>query len=318
MAGNTRQRRAGSRTGRRRTVRPAPAAGDRKRGDSGTDGSQTLRWREVDSNHRFLVGRSNRDGRRAWLSRKRSGSLGEPKVRIHLPPPASLLRTRLPRSGDLEACHACKVGAYPVPAGPGLPGEQIADTYLARLQQEVAEKRGAIFIAERNGVFAGIAVGWIIERDHIPESADSNRFGYLSGIDPLSPPRRCTMDCASVPGRIAEQPRKRGLIEEFLAEARGWVAILDRHRDRLARPGERLLSKSRWASAVDRTLHSGIAPRPRGGPMQPCPLARRRRSRGQAHHARHRPTLPPPAALATPSLFAWPLIRLAPGSERVL
>ena len=94
-----------------------------------------------------------------------------------------------------------------------LPGEQIADAYLARLQQEVAEKRGAIFIAERNGVFAGFAVGWIIERDHIPESADSNRFGYLSGIDPLSPPRRCTMDCASVPGRIAEQPRKRGLIE---------------------------------------------------------------------------------------------------------
>ena len=63
-----------------------------------------------------------------------------------------------------------------------LPGEQIADAYLARLQQEVAEKRGAIFIAERNGVFAGFAVGWIIERDHIPESADSNRFGYLSDI----------------------------------------------------------------------------------------------------------------------------------------
>ena len=61
-----------------------------------------------------------------------------------------------------------------------LPGEQIADAYLMRLQQEVAEKRGAIFIAERNGAFAGFAVGWIIERDHIPESADSNRFGYLS------------------------------------------------------------------------------------------------------------------------------------------
>ena len=63
-----------------------------------------------------------------------------------------------------------------------LPGEQIADAYLARLRQEVAAKRGAIFIAERNGVFAGFAVGWIIERDHIPESADSNRFGYLSDI----------------------------------------------------------------------------------------------------------------------------------------
>ena len=60
--------------------------------------------------------------------------------------------------------------------------EQIADAYLARLRQEVAEKRGAIFIAERNGVFAGFAVGWIIEREHIPESADSNRFGYLSDI----------------------------------------------------------------------------------------------------------------------------------------
>ena len=42
-----------------------------------------------------------------------------------------------------------------------LPGEQIADAYVARLQQEVAEKHGAIFIAERNGVFAGFAVGWI-------------------------------------------------------------------------------------------------------------------------------------------------------------
>ena len=63
-----------------------------------------------------------------------------------------------------------------------LPGEQIADAYLGRLRQEVAEKRGAIFIAERDGVFAGFAVGWIIERDHIPESADSNRFGYLSDI----------------------------------------------------------------------------------------------------------------------------------------
>src|SRR6516165_1450747 len=68
-----------------------------------------------------------------------------------------------------------------------LPGEQIADAYLARLQQEVAEKHGEIFIAERDGVFAGFAVGWIMERDHIPESADSNRFGYspISASCPL-------------------------------------------------------------------------------------------------------------------------------------
>ena len=63
-----------------------------------------------------------------------------------------------------------------------LPGEQIADSYLERLQREAAEKHGAIFVAACDGVFAGFAVGWIIERDHIPESADSNRFGYLSDI----------------------------------------------------------------------------------------------------------------------------------------
>jgi ribosomal protein S18 acetylase RimI-like enzyme len=63
-----------------------------------------------------------------------------------------------------------------------LPGEQIAAPYLARLQRETAEKRGAILVAESDGVFAGFAAGWIIERDHIPETDESNRFGYLSDI----------------------------------------------------------------------------------------------------------------------------------------
>ena len=63
-----------------------------------------------------------------------------------------------------------------------LPGEQIADGYLAWLQQEAAEKNGAVFVAESDASFAGFAVGWIIDRDHIPESGDSNRFGYLSDI----------------------------------------------------------------------------------------------------------------------------------------
>src|SRR4029077_14080735 len=71
---------------------------------------------------------------------------------------------------------------YPAIAKAAAPGEQIADPYLARLQREAAEKRGAIFVVESDGVFAGFAAGWIIERDHIPESEDSNRFGYLSDI----------------------------------------------------------------------------------------------------------------------------------------
>src|SRR6266446_2286561 len=82
---------------------------------------RTQRWREVDSNHRFPVGRSNRDGRRAWLSRKGSGSLGEPKVRIHLPPAVksrelSQGRIRRPRSGwqpDRFAQRQLDCGAEP-------------------------------------------------------------------------------------------------------------------------------------------------------------------------------------------------------------
>jgi hypothetical protein len=83
---------------------------DRERADPGTDGSQTLPWREVDSNHRFLVGRSNSDRRRAWLSRKGSGSVGELKVRIHLPPAASQERTvRLPGTSVQKGGCDCGV-----------------------------------------------------------------------------------------------------------------------------------------------------------------------------------------------------------------
>jgi hypothetical protein len=47
-------------------------------------------WREMDSNFRFLVVRpSNRHGRRDCCLENGSGSVGEPKVRIHLPPAAS-------------------------------------------------------------------------------------------------------------------------------------------------------------------------------------------------------------------------------------
>lgn len=63
-----------------------------------------------------------------------------------------------------------------------LPGEQIAAPYLARLQREAAEKRGAIFVVESDGVFAGFAAGWIIERDHIPETETRT----ASAISPIS------------------------------------------------------------------------------------------------------------------------------------
>jgi hypothetical protein len=67
----------------------------------GTESSQTHRWREMDSNHRFLVRRSRFLLRKANCGGSNGGGLlklflcGVPMVRIHLPPPASLLRTAI-------------------------------------------------------------------------------------------------------------------------------------------------------------------------------------------------------------------------------
>ena len=60
-----------------------------------------------------------------------------------------------------------------------LPGEQIADAYLAWLMQQ-AQKGGAILVAEISGTFTGFVAGWVVEDDNIAETTDSNRTGYVS------------------------------------------------------------------------------------------------------------------------------------------
>jgi ribosomal protein S18 acetylase RimI-like enzyme len=62
-----------------------------------------------------------------------------------------------------------------------LPGEQVADAYLAWLQQQAAET-GAVLIAEVRRVFAGFVAGWIEEENNVAETPDSNRYGYVSDI----------------------------------------------------------------------------------------------------------------------------------------
>jgi GNAT superfamily N-acetyltransferase len=62
-----------------------------------------------------------------------------------------------------------------------LPGEQIADAYLAWLQQQAATI-GGVLVAEVAGKFAGFATGWIVEEGNLGETADSNRAGYVSDI----------------------------------------------------------------------------------------------------------------------------------------
>ena len=67
-----------------------------------------------------------------------------------------------------------------------LPGEQIADAYLAWIEKRAAERCGAVLVAEIDGAFAGFVAGWIEEESHICETPESNRFGYVSDICVLS------------------------------------------------------------------------------------------------------------------------------------
>jgi ribosomal protein S18 acetylase RimI-like enzyme len=63
-----------------------------------------------------------------------------------------------------------------------LPGDAVADRYLAWLEAQVRENGGAIFVAEEDGMFRGFIAGWIVADDHLIETADSNRFGFVSDI----------------------------------------------------------------------------------------------------------------------------------------
>jgi ribosomal protein S18 acetylase RimI-like enzyme len=62
-----------------------------------------------------------------------------------------------------------------------LPGEQIADDYLD-WTIEKAKTEGVVLVAESEGGFVGFVAGWIEETQSMAETADSNRFGYVSDI----------------------------------------------------------------------------------------------------------------------------------------
>jgi ribosomal protein S18 acetylase RimI-like enzyme len=42
--------------------------------------------------------------------------------------------------------------------------------------------RGAVFVAEVDGAFAGFAAGWVAENESLAETADSNRCGFVSDL----------------------------------------------------------------------------------------------------------------------------------------
>ena len=62
-----------------------------------------------------------------------------------------------------------------------LPGEQVADEYLAWIERRTGES-GAVLIAEIGRHFVGFVAGWIEYGNAIAETPESNRFGYISDL----------------------------------------------------------------------------------------------------------------------------------------
>lgn len=63
-----------------------------------------------------------------------------------------------------------------------LPGEQVVDAYLDWMQHQVEAASGVVLVAGRAGKFLGFVAGWIEQTNNLAETADSNRFGYVSDI----------------------------------------------------------------------------------------------------------------------------------------
>jgi len=61
-----------------------------------------------------------------------------------------------------------------------LPGSEVALKYFDHLQKELAEKRGAIFVARAEGKVIGF-IACMIEHDDTPaETSESTTYGYIS------------------------------------------------------------------------------------------------------------------------------------------
>src|SRR5262252_1785 len=63
-----------------------------------------------------------------------------------------------------------------------LPGEQIANAYLAWIENQIRKGDGAVLIAEIDRCFIGFVAGWIEHSNAVAETPDSSRFGYISDI----------------------------------------------------------------------------------------------------------------------------------------
>jgi ribosomal protein S18 acetylase RimI-like enzyme len=85
-------------------------------------------------------------------------------------------------------------------------GAEVAEPYLQRLLKRVAERSGAIFVAEDHGAVIGFIACYVKDTESLIETREFSRYGYVSDLD------------------IAREWRGRGLAQRMLAEAERHLA----------------------------------------------------------------------------------------------
>jgi ribosomal protein S18 acetylase RimI-like enzyme len=83
---------------------------------------------------------------------------------------------------------------------------EVAAPYLQRLLQRVAERSGAIFVAEHSGEVVGFIACYVKDTQSLIETAAYSRYGYVSDLD------------------IAAEWRGRGIAQRLLAAAEQHLA----------------------------------------------------------------------------------------------
>jgi ribosomal protein S18 acetylase RimI-like enzyme len=83
---------------------------------------------------------------------------------------------------------------------------EVAEAYLQRLLQRVAERSGAIFVAEDGGAVIGFIACYVKDTESLIETPAYSRYGYVSDLD------------------IAAEWRGRGLAQRLLAAAERHLA----------------------------------------------------------------------------------------------
>jgi ribosomal protein S18 acetylase RimI-like enzyme len=83
---------------------------------------------------------------------------------------------------------------------------EVAEAYLIRLLRRVAERSGAVFVAEQSGTVIGFIACYVKDTESLIETAEFSRYGYVSDLD------------------IAAEWRGRGLAQRLLAAAERHLA----------------------------------------------------------------------------------------------